>query len=154
MKTSTKWILGVIIGLLIIAAIVTVCYVAVNRWHFTGWMMERRALQPWNDGRNAPWRDMPMHPNFRMPGQRIGGLMAFSVIGVIIRRAIPILILLALVILIFNLRRPVQSAPAQTPSQAAMPGPAGPTHPCPHCGRPAQEEWSHCPYCGTELTSS
>jgi hypothetical protein len=76
MKTSVKWIIGIVIALIVVGMIVVVGYLIYSQWGSLGWETEVRAGQLWRNDRQMPWQDMPwqdMHrddmPWHRMPGQ-------------------------------------------------------------------------------------
>jgi len=76
MKTSTKWILGVVLGLVVIATILMIGYFVFNRWGVFGWAMAPRGVRPWNGERL-----MPMQPHWGLPNQRFTGLFPLRFIG-------------------------------------------------------------------------
>jgi hypothetical protein len=50
------------------------------------------------------------------------------------------------VVALFN-RRPAAQAPVVSPAAVSPVA----THPCASCGKPAQDDWKTCPYCGNAL---
>ena len=155
MKTFLKWVLWILIGLLIAAAIFAVGYFAFNHWN-GGWMMGGRADEFREGGRIMPWRNMPMHPFGMTRGMRVYGFSPFMLIlGGLFRLAVPVLIIVGIVALVLNLRRkPATAAPTvvqAVPAQQPVPSPVEPAKTCSNCGRAVQADWTHCPYCGSDL---
>lgn len=147
MKTSTKWILGVVISLVVLVILVAVAYLAVSRWTGAGWMVGARGVRPWEG-----WRAMPMHPNWDMPGVRYFGIFPLRLIsGGLICFGFLSLIVIGVIALVRVLRAPQR--PTQSPPQVGDPEsfPAA-VQSCPACTRAVQDDWSHCPYCGHTLS--
>jgi hypothetical protein len=169
MKKIWKWILGILIVLVVLSAIGAIVFFAVTPWRGAGWRTEAKTVQPWGNERDMPWRGMPQQgmPWQNMPrnyghmmpynrggmyGPGFGGFFPFGMIfGSLISLGFLVLVVLGIVFLVRSLRRPRQlvEAPASisTPIQVT-------THPCTNCERPVQDDWSHCPYCGTTLVPS
>jgi hypothetical protein len=80
-----------------------------------------------------------------------GRMMPFGgLFGGLISLGILVLIVLAIIWLAGNLRRPaVLAAAPVAPVNPAVP--AVPTHPCQKCGEPVQEDWKFCPHCGEKV---
>ncbi len=116
MKTTTKWILVIVIGLVVVVALVAFGLLVVNRWGGAGWMMGGRAEQFWDGGRTMPWgglpgREMPMHPFWRVPIDRFGGYYPLRMIaGSLIWLGLLTLIVLGVISLVRGLTRPQQPA--------------------------------------------
>lgn len=156
MKTFLKWVLWILIGLLVVAAIFAVGYFAFSHWN-GGWMMRGRVEEFREGGRVMPWRNMPMYPNMMRPGGRFFGFSPFLfIISGLFRLAIPLLIIVGIVALVLNLRRkPAVAAPTivqAVPAEQPAPAPVEQGKTCPSCGRAVQADWTHCPYCGSVLT--
>ena len=178
MTRTVKWILGIVIGLVVVCAIVAVGFFVINRLNIGTLAVGRRAFLPFQ-GR----RVMPIQPYEGMPYQRVGGYFPFGFLGGwLIFAALLALFALLVIALVLLLRRPSRAviqpaitnqplAPVQSAvmDQATTGGPAMPDQPlapgatpaptsagqnCPSCGRAVQADWSHCPYCGTALASS
>jgi hypothetical protein len=173
MKKVWKWVIGIVIALVIVAALVTGAL--LMRSHFANLAFGRSNLPgvqvPGDDnGRNFPgmrpyrndgWgrRDMPMWgPGMMGYGRHLpfmgflGGLFCLGVLG---------LLVLGIIWLVNRLRKPAASsaavapvvAPVVTSAEAVAPisepaAPVAEVHPCPKCGEPVQEGWKHCPNCG------
>ena len=167
MSKALKWILGVVIALIVVACIAGVGLLAFSRINGIGGMIGTRAFRLFGFGRMMPFRGMPMNPYFGMPYGRFGGFFPLRFIGgSIFCFGILVLIVLGIIALVTALRRqpqpaavPVQAVsttqpapPVSQATEAEAPAPeATPTRACPSCGRQVNEDWSHCPYCGSPL---
>jgi hypothetical protein len=64
--------------------------------------------------------------------------------------------IVALIDFIIRRNRPAQvtqtAQPAPTIQSASVAEMPAPTRTCSNCGKPAQEDWKTCPYCGNPLT--
>ncbi|MEJ2599861.1 MAG: zinc ribbon domain-containing protein [Anaerolineales bacterium] len=178
MTRTVKWILGILIGLVSLCAVVVLGLFAISRLGFGAVAVSRRGFTPF-DGRGP----MPMAPYQEMPYRHFGAFSPFGFLGGgLILAALLGLFVLGVIALVLLLRRPARAAiqstvPIQsaavdpaatgapmtsdrpaaqdqsTPSQVIPPSaPTGQS--CPSCGRSVQADWSHCPYCGTGLSSS
>ena len=176
MSTALKWILGIIIGLLVVAVVVSVGFFAFTRFGGGG-LNGAYYGHMWGGGRHMPYypmpnygnpgRNLPQAPYRGFPGFRLG-FLPLGGIGL----ALICLIFLGLVIggiiaLVNSSRRSASRAAVEasaTPTVAAtsaatVPGPAPATaeatvaqRNCPNCGRTVNEDWGHCPYCGADLS--
>jgi len=173
MTRTVKWILGILIGLVVVCTIVAIGFFAISRLGLGTMAVGRRAFTPFEGRRNI----MPMAPYQGMPYQQhFGGYFPFGFLGGgLILAALLGLFVLGVVALVLLLRRPSHAAIQSTvPMQSAVVDQAAtgaqitPDQPavsqvmplastgqsCPSCGRSVQADWSHCPYCGTALTRS
>ncbi len=170
MSRTLKWIIGIVIAVVVIAAVVLVGFWAFTHFVGIGRVVAINRGFPMpnygpnygpNNGPRLPYRNMPMMPYYGYPGSRLGGLLP---LGISLFGFLVIVGLIALV-LILLFRRPATAAytPAATgpveetttaPSSAAPAATTAPaTHPCPNCGRVVQDDWNVCPYCSTQLHS-
>jgi hypothetical protein len=168
MQKGMKWFLGIVIGVVIVAALAGAGYLVFSRWHGSGWMMGNRdfrfadngRMQSWRDvpGQKMPWNtkpqyERPANPLWGTPANRFGGFRPLQMLfGCMIAIGLLVLLVLGVIYLVRILTRHPQ--PAVTPTLAAAPVPAtaqSTAHVCPHCARPVQDDWSHCPYCGGPL---
>ena len=157
MKTALKWILGILIGLVLLAVIAVAGYFIFTQWNVAGVMMRPRVFTPF-EGR----RSMPFQPYGMMPYQRFGGFFPLRLIGSgLFCLGFLALLVLAVVALVRVMRQPRLASVIPTPAPVAtpIPMPEAPEAPittrnCSNCGKPVQEDWSHCPYCGNTLTAS
>jgi hypothetical protein len=157
MKTALKWILGILIGLVLVAAVAAAGYFIFARWSIAGAVMRPRVFVPFEGRRN-----LPLEPFQMMPYQRYGGFFPLRLIGsALFCLGFLAVIVLAVVALVRVLRQPrmAAAAPVSTPVAAPIPMPEKPQAPaatrnCSNCGKPVQDDWSHCPYCGNTLTAA
>jgi hypothetical protein len=148
MKKTWKWIIGIVVGLIVLALIAGAVLMVLGR--FQGYRAEARngvrepgeyALGP---GR-MPFGGYGGHmQGFGMmrSGMMRSGMMPFGgIFGGLFSLGVLTLIVLGIVWLVKSLRspRPVEAVPA---------APVVMVHPCPKCGRPVQEDWNNCPSCG------
>jgi hypothetical protein len=150
MKKIIWWVVGVVAALLVIAAIVCVGAMVMRSNHGMAWTRDQIPEQRWDDRRLEPGEGMHFRPRggfiarpygmFAFPGW-LGGLVCLGILGVLGAGA------LVLVYRAGGRKRPV-------PVQAVAEAPVASTpvaHPCGNCQRPVQEDWVHCPYCGSDL---
>ena len=141
MNKTWKWILGILIVLVIVAALVTLAFVFHNR------IGEGVGL------RNFPDRDW-RHPMMGYRGMLpfAGGWMFF---GMGLVRLIPLVLLGLLVYGAYRLGTRKSSASTAASTAVTPPVPPVPpelvvpaTHACAKCGSTVQDDWKNCPYCG------
>jgi hypothetical protein len=155
MKTALKWILGILIGLVLLAVVVAAGYFIFTQWNVAGVMMRPRVALPF-EGR----RGVPLEPFRMMPYQRFGGFFPLRLIGSgLFCLGFLALIVLGAVALVRVLRQPRVAAVTPAPAAAPIQMPEAAQNPvatrnCSNCGKPVQEDWSHCPYCGNTLAAS
>ena len=158
MKKVWKWVIGIVVVLVIVAALVMGAFML--RSHFGNVVrvenLNRPGVQvPGNgDGqRGGPGRFPGMMPfgndgwggrgmHVRGPGMMgYGRMMPFGgLIGGLFLLGLLALFVLGIVWLVRRLRKPT----------AAL-APVAAAHPCPKCGKSVQEDWKNCPYCGKKL---
>jgi hypothetical protein len=121
--------------------------------------LESKDKHPWSQ---IPRRGMPGQPYYGMPHRRFGGFFPLGLIfGSLFYLGLLTLVVLGVITLARNLRRPAQPAvlagagvsPASTLVSGAEASQA-PVHNCPSCSRTVQEGWSYCPYCGATQSAS
>ena len=144
MKTSTKWILGILIGLVVVAVLVALGFFAFGSWDRPGMIIGPRAFRYWEDRGEVPFPRMPMRPERMMPMVWFGVSPWRMFAGSLLWLGLFVLIVLGVITLAHGLRRPAQAVVA--PVQSISPARA-----CPNCDRPLQPDWVHCPYCGHDL---
>jgi hypothetical protein len=81
MSKSTKWILGIGIGLICVIVLVAFGYLAFSWWSGSGWMMGAHGFRAWGDRGEIPFQRMPMHPGWEMPYSRFGGFYALRIVA-------------------------------------------------------------------------
>jgi hypothetical protein len=131
MSNVLKWILYVLLGLVVLAVIAGIVFAFIGPFR-TGFAYMRpgfRMIAPYGHFGFAPF------------GAIFGGLLGLGII---------ILIIIGIVALVSALVRGNRPAMNVQPQQPAQPVVAART--CHNCGKPAQEDWKTCPYCGTPLT--
>jgi hypothetical protein len=159
MKKAWKWIIGIVLGLIVIAILVGVGFMFRG-----GFNVNRVALQ---DSRRFSEGGPEMMPNggygFHMRGPGMMGygleygIMPFGgIIGGLFGLGFLALVVLGIIWLVRTLSKPkVVDAPAVIPAviPAEMPAPmpVATVNPCKKCGRPLQDEWKVCPYCGKKV---
>jgi hypothetical protein len=166
MKKVWKWVIGIAVALVVLAALVGGAFLL--RSHFAN-VASLRVARPglqipgngWDDRRgdgnnpgmmpfgNYGWgRGMHLR-GFGMMG--FGGMGLFGgLIGGLFSLGILALVVLGVIWLVGRLRKPKVVAATVEPVASAAPVAAvmADTHPCPRCGEPVHEDWKHCPNCG------
>ncbi|HTX91956.1 MAG TPA: zinc ribbon domain-containing protein [Anaerolineales bacterium] len=162
MKKAWKWIVGIVIGLVVLALVVGGVYLVATRLP-----MHAVAVRTTNPGTQTPNTGrMPFFGNGN--GQRgfngrFPGMMPYSGrgeyfgpmghMGMMGRGFIPFggliggfffLVFVALIVL--GIVWLVKSLSGKTEAVAAAPVVA--SHPCKKCGEPVQDGWTYCPHCG------
>ena len=155
MSKTWKWIIGIVIGLLVLAVIIAIPFgmhqLAGNysqqypaRGFESGF---DRDFGPGMMGRGADnyyWHHSMMYLNRGFVGPMTFGF-GYFIFG-ILRLLIPLAVVgLAIygAVALFK-RKPPQAVAAEAV-------PAVPTQTCASCGKPAQDDWKNCPYCGNTL---
>ncbi len=142
MSKVLKWILYVVLGLIVLAVVAGIVF-AIFGGIGRGFYMMRpgfRMMEPYRYGFGGY---SPMRGIF---GGLLGlGFLVLIIVGIV-----------ALVNVIMRGSRSAQVTSTTPPAQTAQPAPAAemviPTRTCSHCGKPAQDDWTTCPYCGNPLT--
>jgi hypothetical protein len=134
MKKVWKWIIGIVLGLLVLAILVGVGFA------FRSGYIGACNVRAWDGlNRNAREFGMPfggMHRGFGM--MPFGGLL-----GGLLRLGLLALVVAGIVWLVRRLRQPV------TPVVPAIP--VAPLATCGKCGKNVEADWKNCPYCGKKL---
>lgn len=150
MKTATKWILGILIALVVLAVLAGAGY-AIFKWRQANlWLIEPRtprSFEPWKEPQQMPFRDMPMRRFWYFPRWNIISFFPLRLLACLVSPGILALILIG--VFAYWLGR--TSRKPQLIQTQPQPSAQGPVHTCMNCLRPVQEDWSHCPYCGTAL---
>lgn len=152
MSTTAKWIIGILIGLLILAALAVFGFLIFIRFSGVGGMIGFHSVRPFEG------RVFPQQPFNRLPNQRIVSFLPLGFFfGRLIFPAFLLMIVIVGIILLFSLLRSRRPAAASITSTLPVQTPApvqAPSRNCPNCERLVQDDWSHCPYCGAELPES
>lgn len=148
MSKAFKWILYILLGLVILVLVVGVVYASYGAIRSTGYPMMRPGIRM-------------MEPNFRFVEPFYFHTPVRSIFGALLCLGVILLVIVGIVALVYALtqrNRPIQNTPT---TQATVP-PAEIVSPtaeevvairtCANCGKPAQQEWNTCPYCGNPLT--
>jgi predicted lipid-binding transport protein (Tim44 family) len=171
MKTVWKWVIGIVIVLMVLAVLVGGAFVlshrmmsvtgVATRLNRPGTQLPGSQQPPATNNGNGVRRYPGMMPfgNGGMGGRYMGGfgMMGFGrmmpfggLFGGLISLGLLALLVLAIIWMFRNLRRPVVYAAA--PVAAVSPViPAVATHPCQKCAEPVQENWKFCPNCGEKV---
>ena len=157
MSRTWKWIVGILVGLLVVAVIIAIPFgmhqLARNySQEFPARGYERGFENNFGPGMmergGGPgsfyWHHSMMnrHPDFAGPMAYGSGFFFFGIFRLLIPLAIVGLAIYGVVAL-FR-RKP-------SPAVTAEAAPADPTRTCASCGKPAQDDWKNCPYCGSAL---
>lgn len=137
MKTIWKWIIGIVIGLVVLAILVGVGF--AFRMHSS--FGELRAVRGPVDDFGRGFGMMPYGGMHRGGFGMMGGFGMFF--GGLVRLGFLVLLVLGIIWLVRKLRNP---APVATPAASAAPAVS-----CTKCGYAVQSEWKVCPNCGKKL---
>jgi len=173
MKRVWKWVIGIVIVLVVVAAVVGGVFLLSHRLASIGGIarLTRPGVQvpgPQNVQPGSPRQYPGMRPfgnygfggpGMYMRGRGMMGFGGFNIVGGIIRGLFTLgilaLVVLGIIWLVSYVRRPrtyaaavVPASPVSSVAPAAAPVA---THPCPQCGELVQDNWKHCPNCGTTL---
>jgi hypothetical protein len=153
MKKVWKWIIGIILGLVIIAVLVGVAFMVKS--HFYGYCAE--SFGPRNFSNRGPdyfERGPGMMPYGGYGHMRGTGMMGYGfspfggIFGGLISLGFLALVVLGVIWLVNRLRTPQRvEVPAVIPAAV----PVEIVKPCKQCGRPLQDEWKVCPHCGKKV---
>lgn len=147
MSKVLKWILFIGFGLLALAVVAGIV-VAIFGGLGHGYYMIRPGFRMME----------PFHYSYFNPGRMIfGGLLGLGLLILVIVGIV------ALISAITRGNRPAQVTQTAQPTPPIQPTPvsemtapaaemAAPTRTCSNCGKPAQDDWKTCPYCGNPLT--
>jgi hypothetical protein len=161
MKKSMKWILGIGIGLVVVAVLVGVGFMIFSHWGAGNVMMSTRIDRFGEGGRGFRDFGMPMTRVGRLPAFGNGGFTLLRVfVSGLFTLGILGLSIYGLISLFRSMRRSPQPAIVQAavaPAVASTVAPAA-VEPvqvsnriCPECAHSVQNDWKNCPYCGHTL---
>ena len=128
MKKTGYWIIGILIGLLLLSVFLAIPFFFMLRrggfdWAMAPGMMDR------NFGYHMPFGGLGMFAMWLIP---------LGIIGVLIAGAIASIVALT---------RPRHNTSLAMPTPPASP----PVLACPSCGKPVKSGWVACPHCGASL---
>jgi hypothetical protein len=156
MNTTMKWILGILVGLVLISGLSAAGFLVLDRWSGAERVMGPRLLRPWDGGREFPWERDQVFPEWGMPGRSVMRIfpLRWVLLGLVCPGILLLVVLCALALVFNRGRSPAPVQPVPPPSAIAEPTPPVPSSSlsaCPNCGYPVVEAWKHCPNCGTAL---
>lgn len=135
MKNVLKWILYILLGLVILTIVVGIVAMLLG-----GYGMSRPGLRM-------------MEPGFRVVSPYIMHSRIGILFGGLFCSGVILLVIVGIVAIIYALTNRNNPSTTNTPSSEIVP-PAElttPLNPCSNCGKPTQEDWKTCPYCGNPL---
>ena len=147
MKKVWKWILGIVLGLIVLAVLFCVGFIVFRNFHaYRG------------EARNAPGFSQRgpqmMMPNggfqyMRGPGMMNRGIVPFGgFFGGLLAIGFLALVVLGIIWLVRSLRTPKR---VDVPAAAPVAMPVEVTNLCKKCGKPLQSDWHVCPNCGKKI---
>jgi hypothetical protein len=151
MKKVWKWVIGIVLGLVILAVLVGVGFLIWGNMHVY------RGVAQLDRGFSQRGPEMMPYGGFgyhmRGPGMVGYGLIPFGgFFSGLFFLGFLVLVVLGIIWLVGRARTPKPVATtAAGPSATPEPMPAATLNPCKKCGRPLQTDWSVCPYCGKKV---
>jgi hypothetical protein len=155
MSRTWKWIIGILIGILVLSLIIaipsgmrqlagTYAQQPPARGFERGFDRDFGPGMMGRGGDNYYWHRsmMNQNPGFMRPMMFGSGFFILGIFRLLIPLAVVGLAVYGVVAL-FR-RKP-------SPAVAAEAAPSVPTRTCAGCGKPAQDDWKNCPYCGSAL---
>ena len=151
MKKVWKWVIGIALGLVILAVLIGVGFMVWNNIHLY------RGVAELNRGFSQRSPGMMPYGGFGyqlrgpgMMGYRMNPFGGFF--GGLLMLGLLVLVVLGIIWLVGHLRspKPVEAAAAVSATTSES-MPAATLNPCKKCGRPLQADWSVCPYCGKKV---
>ena len=170
MRKVWKWIIGIVIVLVVVAAVVGGAFLL--RSNFNGIARAVHVVRPGGQvpgtgqgpfgyngqgQRGGPGWMMPFGGergyHMRGPGMMGFGMFPFAgIFGGLLFLGFLVLVVLGIVWFVRSQNRPQMAAASSNMTAASVPEPpvssAVDVHPCKKCGQPVQEGWNHCPNCG------
>jgi hypothetical protein len=157
MSKTWKWIIGILIGLVVLCVVAGLAFMVFGSIRGGAWVMGTHMPRYWGGGRlnprnDIPWEHMPMRPNLWMRGfLPFGGLLrGLFCLGFLVLLGLGVA---TLIVAFTKSRKPaaaIASPAAPVAEQAQAPIPS---RSCPNCQHEVDKDWNHCPFCGTALTS-
>jgi uncharacterized membrane protein len=149
MKKVWKWIIGIVIGLVILSVLVGGVLLVRSGFH------AGRVHMGFQRGWSQPGPELNPYGGFGFnrhgPGMMSGyGMMPFGgLFGILISLGFLTFVVLGIVWLVEYIRRPKTAT--GTTSLPASSEPAVTMTNCKKCGRQIQADWNNCPYCGKKV---
>jgi hypothetical protein len=148
MSNTVKWIFRILAGLAVLFLVVALGALVFRYLTGSTWQIGSLTLRSWEGGREIPksilpWDHIPLRPYRWHSGVIFDGIFPFgNFFGLLLCLGFLILIGMgvAAVLAFTRLRKPVPATVTGAPARL-----------CPNCQHPVNEEWNHCPNCGTLL---
>jgi hypothetical protein len=162
MKKVWKWIIGIVLGLVVLAVLVGVGFMLHSNFRGNrtavsdsrGFSERGPGMMPYGGFEHMRGQGNDYYQGFghmRVPGMMGGGFgfMPFGgLFGGLLCLGFLALVVLGVIWLVRKLHKPVLvEAPAVVPATA----PAAVVNPCKKCGQPLQDAWNVCPNCGKKV---
>jgi apolipoprotein N-acyltransferase len=166
MKKAWKWVIGIVVVVVILAALVGVGFVVRNNMHI---LRGQAQINPGLPGRGPEMMpnggfgyhergpEMMPYGGFGYP-MRGPSMMGFGwrlfggLIGGLFMLGFLVLAVLGIIWLVGRGRtQRTVAATAAIPAGTASTAPAEIKTPCKNCGRPLEAEWKVCPHCGKKV---
>lgn len=143
MKKAWKWVIGILLGLVILAVLIGVGFLVRSNFRvYRAEALGSRGFSERGPGM-MPYGGFGSH--MRGFGMMRFGLMPFGgLIGGLFSLGFLVLVVLGTIWLVRSLRTP-------KPVEASAAMPDAVVNPCKKCGRPIQDDWKNCPYCGKKV---
>lgn len=151
MKKVWQWIIGIVLGLIILAVLLSVGFMVWNNMHINRGEARVYPGFPQRGPEMMPYGGFGYH--MRGPGMMGYGRILFGgFFGGLFMLAFLALVVLGIIWLVRRGSSPkLVNATAPIPAAASEQMPAAIVNPCKKCGRPLQAEWAVCPYCGKKV---
>ena len=147
MKKVWKWIIGIVLGLVVLAVLVGVAFMLRGNFHAD--RTEVQVLRGYSERGPGmmPYGGFGYH--MRGPGMMGYGFSPFGgLIGGLFSLAFLALVVLGIIWLVRSLSKPKL---VEAPAAMAVATPAAIANPCKNCGKPLQDDWKVCPHCGEKV---
>ena len=151
MKKAWKWVIGIVVGLVILAALVGVGFLVWGNMHAYGGVARVYRGFSQRGPEMMPYGGFSYHMRGpEMMAYRMNPFGAFF--GALLMLGFLALVILGIIWLVGHVRTPNQGQTTLVVTPASSePMPAEALNPCKKCGRPLQADWSVCPYCGKKV---
>jgi len=141
MKKAWKWIIGIVLGLVVLAILVGVGFMVNNFYAYRAGGFDSRGFSGCGSGL-LPYAGFGHMRGFGMMGY---GWMPFGgFFGGLLSLGFLALAVMGVIWLVNRLRTP-------KPVEASAAIPAAVVNPCKKCGMPIQDGWQVCPHCGKKV---
>jgi hypothetical protein len=146
MKKVWKWIIGILLGLVVLAVLLCVGFLRRSNYHV--YRLEAQGSRGFFE-RGPGMMSYGGFEHMRSPGMMGHGMLPFGgFFGGLLSLGFLTLVVLGIVWLVRSLRTPkLVDIPAIIPAAQ----PAAIVNACKKCGNPLQDEWKVCPHCGRKV---